>query len=59
MLSETLIIVGNEDKMTSPTNALEVARNIPNSRVCRLENCGHSMLSECPNDVLDALISIV
>ena len=59
VLSETLIIVGNEDKMTSPTNALEVARNIPNSRVCRLENCGHSMLSECPNDVLDALISIV
>ena len=59
VLAETLVIVGNKDKMTSPTNALKVARNIPNSRVCRLENCGHSMLSECPNAVLDALISIV
>ena len=57
--SKTLVIIGNEDKMTSPTNALKVAQNIPNSRVCRLENCGHSMLSERPNAVLDALISIV
>ena len=57
--SETLVIIGNQDKMTSPTNALKVAQNIPNSRVCRLENCGHSMLSEKPNAVLDALISIV
>ena len=55
----TLVIVGNQDKMTSPINALKVAELIPNSRVCRLEPCGHSMLSEQPNATLDALLTIV
>jgi pimeloyl-ACP methyl ester carboxylesterase len=57
--AKTLIIVGNQDKMTSPINALKVAEIIPNSRVCRLDPCGHSMLSEQPNAVLDALNTIV
>lgn len=56
---ETLVIIGNQDKMTSPINALKVAEIIPNSRVCRLDPCGHSMLSEQPNAVLDALNTIV
>ena len=57
--AETLVIVGNQDKMTSPINALKVAELIPNSRVCRLAPCGHSMLSEQPNATLDALRTIV
>ena len=57
--SETLVIVGDEDKMTSPSNATKVAQNISKSRIYRIKNCGHSMLSEKPNEVLDALISIV
>lgn len=56
---ESLVIVGNQDKMTAPVSALKVADAIPNSRVCRLEPCGHSMLSEQPNAVLDALATIV
>ena len=52
-------MVGNQDRMTAPLNALRVADIVPNSKVCEIENCGHSMLSEQPNAVLDALITIV
>jgi len=41
--AETLVIVGNQDKMTAPVSALKVAESIPNSRVTRLQPCGHSM----------------
>lgn len=57
--AETLVIVGNQDKMTAAVKALDVAANISNSRVVRLSPCGHSMLSEQPNAVLDALVTIV
>jgi len=57
--AETLVIVGNQDKMTAAVSALKVADTIKNSRVVRLDPCGHSMLSEQPNKVLDALATIV
>ncbi len=56
---ETLVIVGNQDRMTAPVNALQVAEAIPGSRIVRLDPCGHAMLSEQPNAVLDALKTIV
>ena len=55
----TLVIVGEQDKMTAPVRALDVAANISNSRVLRLHPCGHSMLSEQPNAVLDGLATII
>jgi len=55
----TLAIVGDQDKMTAPLRALDVAASIANSRVLRLNPCGHSMLSEQPNAVLDGLMTIV
>lgn len=57
--AETLLIIGEQDKMAAPVNALEVAAAIPNCRVVRLNPCGHAMLSEQPNAVLDALATIV
>jgi pimeloyl-ACP methyl ester carboxylesterase len=57
--TETLLIVGEQDQMTAPMNALQVAGNIANCRVQKLSRCGHAMFSEQPNQVLDALISIV
>ncbi len=57
--AETLVLVGNQDQMTTSVNALKVAAKINNSRVVRLDPCGHSMLSEQPNAVLDALTTIV
>jgi pimeloyl-ACP methyl ester carboxylesterase len=56
---ETLVIVGNQDKMTAPISALQVAESIPCSRTTRLDPCGHAMLAEQPNAVLDALATIV
>jgi pimeloyl-ACP methyl ester carboxylesterase len=57
--AETLVIIGLQDKMTAPVNAREVASSIPKCLLVELSPCGHSMLSEQPNAVLDALIEIV
>lgn len=51
-----LIVVGEADQMTPPAAGVDVAAALPNARVTRLPGCGHSMLSECPNEVLDALV---
>jgi pimeloyl-ACP methyl ester carboxylesterase len=55
----TLMIVGDADQMTPARRGLELAENLPDARVVRLAGCGHSMLSEAPNEVLDALITNV
>lgn len=56
---ETLVLIGEDDKMTAPVSAKNVASLIPNSRTVSLRPCGHSMLAEQPNAVLDALATIV
>jgi len=55
----SLIIAGQADIMTPPKSANAIAELIPNCRVTLIENCGHSMMSEKPDRVLDELISIV
>jgi pimeloyl-ACP methyl ester carboxylesterase len=45
--------------MTAPVNAHKVAATIEESRTLTLEKCGHAMLNEQPDAVLDALITIV
>ena len=57
--ANTLVIVGEQDQMTAPVKALEVAESIPNCKILRLNPCGHAMFAEQPNAVLDGLISIV
>lgn len=54
-----MLIMGDQDKMTSPVSAKKVADNIENCQVVSLSPCGHSMLSEQPNSVLDALKTMV
>ena len=54
-----LVIAGNDDMMTPARAGLDVARTLARARVVRLEGCGHAMLNECPNEVLDALIGVV
>ena len=54
-----LVIAGDEDRMTPAKAGLNVASHLPNARIVRLADCGHAMLSERPNEVLDALIGIV
>jgi pimeloyl-ACP methyl ester carboxylesterase len=52
----TLVIVGEADQMTPPAAGRALAATLPDARVVALRGCGHSMLSEAPNAVLDALI---
>ena len=54
-----LVIAGNDDMMTPARAGLDVAQSLPDARVVRLDGCGHAMLNERPNEVLDALIDVV
>lgn len=53
--TRALVIIGDADQMTPPRAGLDVASRLPGAHVVRLPGCGHSMLSEQPNQVLDAL----
>ena len=55
----TLVLIGDEDKMTPPRAGLAVADNLDNVQQRRLAGCGHSMLSEQPNQVLDELAAFL
>ena len=54
-----LVIAGDSDQMTPAKAGLSVADGLPEATVVRLEGCGHAMLSERPNAVLDALWAFV
>lgn len=55
----SLLILGEADQMTPARAGLRVQQRLGYARTAQLPGCGHSMLSEQPNAVLDALISIV
>ncbi|MDP6376217.1 MAG: alpha/beta hydrolase [Pseudomonadales bacterium] len=54
-----LVITGEADQMTPAHAGLEVAETLDQARIVGLAGCGHSMLSEQPNAVLDALIELL
>ena len=51
----TLILAGGADQMTPPRQAQALAATLPDSKLVMVEGCGHSLLAEAPNAVLDAL----
>ena len=55
----TLILVGEADKMTPAKAGQSVATQLSNARVQTLKACGHAMLTEQPNAVLDAVSNFV
>jgi pimeloyl-ACP methyl ester carboxylesterase len=55
----TLMVLGQRDAMTPPRAAKPLVDAIPGVRVITLPGCGHMMMAEQPNEVLDALISIL
>lgn len=55
----TLVIAGAADRMTSPAAGQAVAAAMRDARIRILPDCGHAMLSEQPNLVLDALAEFV
>ena len=50
-----VVIIGEADQMTPAKAGLAVAARLSSDNVVRLPECGHSMLAERPNAVLDAL----
>jgi pimeloyl-ACP methyl ester carboxylesterase len=54
-----LVIAGDRDQMTPIAKGIDAAARLGNARLVRLAGCGHSMLSEQPNEVLDALIELL
>ncbi len=55
----SLVVLGESDQMTPAPAGLRVLQRLGDARKVTLAGCGHSMLSEQPNAVLDALISII
>jgi pimeloyl-ACP methyl ester carboxylesterase len=55
----TLLLLAERDAMTPAKAAKPLAEAIPGVRVTTLPGCGHMMMAEQPDEVLDALISIL
>lgn len=53
----TLLIAGAQDRLTPPKGARELEALIGDARTEVVPDCGHMMLSEKPNETLDALRS--
>lgn len=50
-----LLVVGAQDLMAPPRAARSLAQTIPGARTVTLDNCGHVLMSEQPDRVLDEL----
>lgn len=51
----TLVIVGQRDLMAPAKNAEALLAALPEARVVTVPDCGHSLMIEAPDTVLDAL----
>jgi pimeloyl-ACP methyl ester carboxylesterase len=55
----TLFVLARDDKMTPPKKGLALAENITDARSVVIEESGHMMMAETPNQVFDALKGFV
>ncbi|MEM7209356.1 MAG: alpha/beta hydrolase [Pseudomonadota bacterium] len=53
------LVIGRDDVMTPYKRALQLADNLPNSRVLDIPNCGHMLIIEKPEDVHVRLLDAV
>jgi pimeloyl-ACP methyl ester carboxylesterase len=53
----TLFLLGKRDMMTPPKAANALMKAIPHASVKLIENCGHALMGEQPDAVLEALFS--
>lgn len=51
----TLVLVGEQDLLTPPERALEIADGIAGARLVRIADCGHLSTLERPDEVTQAL----
>lgn len=52
-----LFLLGKKDMMTSPKAVAPLLQALPAAQVIQLANCGHDLMGEQPDQVLDALFS--
>jgi pimeloyl-ACP methyl ester carboxylesterase len=55
----TTVIAGDRDLMTPVRNARALSQKIQGAELVVLKNCGHMMMAEAPDALLDALIEAV
>jgi len=55
----TLFLLAERDAMTPARGAQEVAQAIPGARTVTLQDCGHNLMAEKPDEVLDLLAEFV
>lgn len=53
----TLFLLGKRDMMTSPKATATLTKAIPHGTVVQIENCGHALMAEQPDAVLNALFT--
>ncbi len=53
----TQVIIGAEDRVVSPDDSLRVAAELPNAQAVVLPGCGHVPQEECPQAVLEAMLT--
>lgn len=62
IIDPTLVIGAKNDILTLPSESEYIAQNIPNAKLCLLENVGHRALDENPEGftkpILDFLLSV-
>jgi pimeloyl-ACP methyl ester carboxylesterase len=51
----TLVLVGDQDALTPPERAVEIASGIAGARLVRVADCGHLSTLERPDEVTQAL----
>jgi pimeloyl-ACP methyl ester carboxylesterase len=51
-----LFVLGRRDMMTPPRAAKKLIDSVPGSQTVIIENCGHMMFAEKPDETLDALL---
>ena len=54
-----LLVLGERDMLTPPRTATRLAELLPSAETVILKGCGHAMLAEQPDPVLDQLIRVV
>jgi pimeloyl-ACP methyl ester carboxylesterase len=52
-----LLLLGKKDMMTSPKATATLTGAMPHAKLVQLENCGHQLMSEQPDAVLDTLFA--
>jgi pimeloyl-ACP methyl ester carboxylesterase len=55
----TLVLVGEQDAVTPPERAAEIANGIPGARLVTVPDCGHMSAAEQPEKVAAALVELL